>query len=216
MGTVRIEERYVVRAPVEAVWGHLIDPRRVVASVPGGELEAVVDERTYDGRVRIAVGPFTLAYSGRVHLDAVDAAARRVRIVGEARESAGPGAARLTLDSWLTALPDGGTEVVAEASVDVSGHMVGLGRGVLEQLGHVLFRELASSVRETVEAEEAARAAGAPPPPPARRAPLRAIPLVLQALRAWAARWRRRPSRRPAGSLEEDAHPEGGRTWPRS
>jgi carbon monoxide dehydrogenase subunit G len=195
MGIVRIEERYVVGAPVEAVWDHLIDPRRVVGSVPGGELGAVVDERTYDGTIRVAVGPVMLAYTGRVHLDEVDAAARRVRIVGVARESAGDGAARMTLESWLTERPGGGTQVVAQASVEVAGPIVRLGRGVLEQLGHVLFRELASAVRATVEAEQAARAAGASLPASSRREPLRAIPLVAQALRAWVAHWLRRAVR---------------------
>lgn len=195
---IRIEERYVVRAPAGPVWEFLVDPLRVVSCVPGGELEQVLDDRTYRGSVRVRVGPLTLAYRGRVHLAEVDVTARRVKIVGLARERTGPDSARLTLESWLAPVPEG-TEVVADARVDVAGRIVELGSGVLEQLGHLVFQDFAAAVTARVEAEEARRRAieaGAPERPelPGRPPPLRAFPLVLRALQAWV-RWRFRPRR---------------------
>jgi carbon monoxide dehydrogenase subunit G len=189
---IELQERYVVGAPVAAVWDFLVDPRRVVACVPGGELTAVLDERTFDGTIRVIVGPLTLAYGGRVRLADVDAAARRVRILGDAHERAGTDSARLTLESWLTPLPGGATEVVALARVDVAGRVVELGRGVLESLGHLVFQQFASCVRATVEAEQApvlggARAAAHPKA--VRPEPLRAVPLVFRAVKAWVAGW---------------------------
>ena len=189
---IRIVERYVVRAPVEPVWDFLVDPRRVVACVPGGELTSVLDARTFEGTIRVEVGPLTLAYAGRVQLAEVDDAARRVKIVGTAHERAGKDSARLTLESWLTQLAGGATEVVAHARVDVAGRIVELGRGVLEPLGHLVFQQFASCVQATVEAEWAASVAGAPAAPPAKpfqRRPLRAIPLVFRAVKAWMASW---------------------------
>lgn len=181
MTAVRLEERFVVAAPVERVWGALVDPRRVVACVPGGELEAVVDDRTFDGRIHMRLGPLALAYAGRVRLAEVDVAGRRVTILGEAREGAGAGSARLTLESRVTPLPGGGAEVVALARVDLSGRVLELGRGVLEALGHVVFQDFAGRVRSTVEAGE-----GAPGPP---RGALRPMAIALRALGAWAAGW---------------------------
>ena len=134
---IRVDERYVVQAPVGPVWDYLVDPRRVVGCVPGGEVAAVLDERTFDGTIRVAVGPLTLAYAGRVELADVDAAAHRVKIVGTAHERAGPGSARLTLESWLTPLPGGETEVVAHARVDVTGAIVELGRGAPAEIAQV-------------------------------------------------------------------------------
>jgi hypothetical protein len=59
--------------------------------------------------------------------------------------------------------------------------VVALGRPALERLGHVVFQDFAADVRARIEAE----AEGRPPPPP--RGPLRPVPIVLRALRAWAA-----------------------------
>jgi len=189
---IRIEERFVVKAPVGPVWDYLVDPRRVVACVPGGELEEVVDERTFHGKVSVKVGTLTLAYRGRVRLAEADVGGRRVKIVGEARESAGTGSARLTLESWLTSLPGARTEVVVEARAEVGGRIARLGRGAIELVGHQVFRQFAARVRAGVEAEEAGRAAvaaGAPPAParPPRQEPLRALPLIFRALGAWLA-----------------------------
>jgi carbon monoxide dehydrogenase subunit G len=191
---IRVDERYVVHAPMAPVWDFLVDPRRVVRCVPGGELGAVVDDRTFDGRLRVGVGPLILAYSGRVRLADVDVAARKVKIVGDARETAGSDSAQLTLESWLAALPDGSTEVVAHARVDVEGRVVELGRGMLEQLGHVVFQEFAARVRASVEAEQRKVGAARATAPQQRAEPLRAVPLVLRALRAWVACWRDRRS----------------------
>jgi carbon monoxide dehydrogenase subunit G len=193
---VRVEERFVVAAPVERVWEALVDPRRVVACVPGGELSAIVDERTFEGRVNMRLGPFALAYAGRVRLAEVDVAMRRVTIVGEAHEGSSDGAARLVLESRVTPLAGGGAEVVAHARIDVTGRVLELGRGLLEAMGHLVFRDFAARVRSGVEAEAREAGAGLSSAPPPARDALRPIPLVLRALGAWVAGWFRdtRPS----------------------
>jgi len=139
---IRIEERFVVQAPVEQVWEYLVDPRRVVTCLPGAELVEVVDERTFRGDVN-------------VHLE-LDAAARRVNMTGEGRESAGTGSARMAMESRVSAVRGGGSEVVLQADVVVVGRIVQLGRGMVEQVAHQLFQQFASCVRAVLEAEAAA------------------------------------------------------------
>jgi len=182
---IRIEERFVVKAAAGEVWEFLVDPRRVVGCVPGGELAELIDGRTFRGVIRVRIGTVTVSYRGRVRLAEVDAAAHRVKIVGEAREGAGSGSARLTLDSWLVPRPEGSTEVVARIQADVFGRIVQLLRGMIEQFAREVFRDFAACVRATVEAERGQPGASAAPAP--RPEPLRAIPLLLRALRTWIA-----------------------------
>jgi carbon monoxide dehydrogenase subunit G len=157
----------------------------VVACLPGAELAEVVDERTFHGNVVVKVGPVQVAYRGRVQLAELDAAAGRVRMVGEGRESTGAGSARMTVESRLAALPGGETEVTVVADVDVAGRLVQLGRGMIEQVAHQLFQQFAACVRAALEA-----GAGAAAPAPGR--PLRALPLLLRAFAAWVAELLRR------------------------
>jgi len=193
MAAVVLDERFEAGAPPERVWRFLLDPRRVIGCVPGGVLDRVQPDGTYDGSVRVAVGPLTLAYAGRVRLAAVDASVRRVTIVGEARERGGPGAARLALESDVREASPGRSAVAALVRLDVAGLAAELGRGLLEELGHLVFQEFAAAVRAAIEAEEAG---AVPAPRPA--APLRAVPLVLRALRAWLAGLLAARLRRPA------------------
>jgi carbon monoxide dehydrogenase subunit G len=183
----RIEERFTVKASPEAVWAFLVDARRVVVCLPGAELTEVVDERTFDGAVKVKVGPVTVGYKGRVQLVELDRPAWRVRMSGEGRETGGAGSARMSMESRLTPRPDGVTEVVVTSDVDVVGRLVQLGRGMIEQVSHQIFLQFAEQVRATLEAEEAAARGGseAVPPPPPRPRELSALPLLLKALLAW-------------------------------
>jgi len=182
----KIEERFTVRAPVEEVWAYLVDPRRVVTCLPGAELTEVVDERTFHGAVKVKVGPVTVAYKGKVILEEVDAAARRVRMSGEGRESTGTGSARMSMESRLTRTPSGEVEVLVISDVEVVGRLVQLGRGMIEQVSHQLFARFAGCVKATLEAEAASPGAapqvGAVPLPVAQ--PVKIVPLVLGAF--WA------------------------------
>jgi len=181
----RIEERFTVRAPVEEVWAYLVDPRRVVTCLPGAELTEVVDERTFHGAVKVKVGPVTVAYKGKVILEEVDAAARRVRMSGEGRESTGTGSARMSMESRLTQTPSGEVEVLVISDVDVVGRLVQLGRGMIEQVSHQLFAQFAACVKATLEAEAAGTGAAFGPAgelPVAQ--PVKIVPLVLGAF--WA------------------------------
>ncbi len=179
----RIEERFTVRAPVEKVWAYLVDPRRVVTCLPGAELTEVVDERTFLGAVKVKVGPVTVAYKGKVILEEVDAAGRRVRMSGEGRESTGSGSARMGMESRLTPLPSGEVEVLVISDVDVVGRLVQLGRGMIEQVSHQLFAQFAACVKATLESEAAGSGAAAGGALPVAQ-PVKIVPLVLGAF--WA------------------------------
>lgn len=200
----RIEEKFQVQAPPDRVWAYLIDPRRVVVCMPGAELAEVVDERTFLGNLKVKVGPVTVAYKARVQLTEVDAGARRVRMVAEGRETGGAGSVKVAMASHIAPLAGGGAEVAVEADVDLAGRIVQFGRGLIGDVSKHLFRQFADCVKAELEASVGASATGGgsaadahglqPPvalaPSPTR--PVRALPLLLAALRAALARlWRR-------------------------
>jgi len=127
----------------------------------------------------------TVAYKGKVILEEVDAAARRVRMSGEGRESTGTGSARMSMESRLTQTPSGEVEVLVISDVDVVGRLVQLGRGMIEQVSHQLFAQFAACVKATLEAEAAGTGAAFGPAgelPVAQ--PVKIVPLVLGAF--WA------------------------------
>jgi carbon monoxide dehydrogenase subunit G len=222
---IDIQETFSVKAPIDLVWRFLLDPQQVAPCMPGAELDEVVDERTFHGTVKIKVGAITTRYKGKVHLTTVDEAARRIEMTAEGRETGG-GTAKGTMVAEMRTLADGQTEVVSTASVDLTGKIMQVGRGMIQGVSHQLFLQFVSTVQSHLEPLAAAAAAAAPPvatasssgatadaarvvtpevlPPPLPRPQveaqaIRIVPLVMNVLWAAIARFfRRLLGRQPA------------------
>jgi carbon monoxide dehydrogenase subunit G len=192
---IEIRETFQVQAPIDAVWRFVMDPNQVVACMPGAELEQAVDDRTFLGRVKVKLGAITTSYKGRIQFTEVDEEGYTVRMVAEGRETGG-GTAKGTIFSCLRALPDGQTVVVAEASVDLTGRVMQVGRGMIQGVSQQLFHQFVASTKERLEGAERADGETAAQ---VDQEPLRLLPLILQVLWSPVARFFRRLRRRPAG-----------------
>ncbi len=177
---ITIRETFQVRAPIDTVWRFVTTPVEVVACMPGAELQEVVDDHTFLGSVKVKVGAITTSYKGRVRFTEVDERAYTVQMVAEGRD-AGGGTAKGTVLGRLRSLPDGRTEVVAEANVDLTGRIMQVGRGMIQGVSQQLFQQFVAATPARLEAPDAAAAAAAP----ATVKPIRIVPLLLQTL--WAA-----------------------------
>lgn len=153
--SIQIDESFRIAVPIETVWQFLLDPRRVVACMPGAELERVIDDRTFEGAVKIKLGAITTRYRGRVQLTEVDEQAHRVCMLAEGRETGG-GTAKGTVTSQLRALPDGHTEVIATAEVDLTGRVMQIGRGMIQGVSSQLFGQFVEQTRQALEAPASA------------------------------------------------------------
>jgi hypothetical protein len=109
----------------------------------------------------------------------MDPQAHTVKLTAEGRETGG-GTAKGTLHSQLRSLPDGQTEVLAQASIDLTGRVMQMGRGMIQGVSHQLFQQFVASTRERLEAQPGAE----PQLAPVESTPIRAIPLLLSTLRA--------------------------------
>ena len=189
---IAIKETFVVQAPIERVWQFVMDPGMIVTCMPGAALEDVVDERTFLGKVSVKVGAITTSYSGKVTFTLVDADEHTMEMTAEGTETGG-GTAKGTMSSRLRALDSGETEVVAEASVDLTGRIMQVGRGMIQGVSQQLFLQFVASVKERLEAPEGAETTA--PPPVAK--PISILPLLLKTLWASIANFFRRLFRRP-------------------
>ncbi|MFQ5477413.1 MAG: SRPBCC family protein [Candidatus Binatia bacterium] len=184
---IEIKETFTVQAPVDAVWDFVLDPHKVAACMPGATLEGVEDDETYLGSIKVKVGAVSASYRGRVRITEIDEEGRTVRLLAEGTETGG-GTAKGSMFSRLRALPGGGTEVVAEASVDITGRVMQVGRGMVQGVSHQLFLQFVSSTRERLEAPPGEAAA----PPRGSNQAISIVPLVLRAFFAALARFLRR------------------------
>ncbi len=190
---IAIKETFVVQAPIDRVWRFVMDPKMVVTCMPGAELEEVVDEKTFLGKVSVKVGAITTSYSGKVTFTQVNPETYTVEMTAEGTETGG-GTAKGTMSSRLRTLDSGETEVVAEATVDLTGRIMQVGRGMIQGVSQQLFRQFVASAKERLETTEGEEASE---PAPAAARPISVVPLLLKTLWVAVGNFFRRLFRRP-------------------
>jgi carbon monoxide dehydrogenase subunit G len=189
---MQLENSFSVAAPPDRVFAYLLDVNKVVGCVPGAELSEVVDPTTFKGKVKVKVGPITVAYSGTARIADRNDAARSATLEAEGRETTGPGSARAKALMTVEAEGAGSTiKIVTEYSV--AGRVAQFGRGVMEDVSRRIVNDMAACIKANVEASEprpgggdvqGSAMAGGPSsaPAPVTAKPINAVPLFFQVL----------------------------------
>ena len=152
---MQLENSFSVSAPPERVFAYLLDINKVVGCVPGAELSEVVDPTTFKGKVKVKVGPITVAYSGTARITDRDDAARSAAIEAEGRETTGPGSARAKALMKVDAEAEGGGSVVKiTTDYSIAGRVAQFGRGVMEDVSRRIVNEMAACIKANVEGSE--------------------------------------------------------------
>jgi carbon monoxide dehydrogenase subunit G len=189
---MQLENSFSVAAPPDRVFAYLLDVNKVVGCVPGAELSEVVDRTTFKGKVKVKVGPITVAYSGTARIADRNDAARSATLEAEGRETTGPGSARAKALMTVEAEGAGSTiKIVTEYSV--AGRVAQFGRGVMEDVSRRIVNDMAACIKANVEASESrpgggdgqgSAMAGGPSSAaaPVTAKPINAVPLFFQVL----------------------------------
>jgi carbon monoxide dehydrogenase subunit G len=157
---MQLENSFSVGAPPERVFAYLLDVNKIVGCVPGAELAEVVDPTTFKGKVKIKVGPITVAYNGTARIADRDDANHSATLEAEGRETTGPGSARAK--AFMSVAADGaGSTVKIVTDYSVAGRVAQFGRGVMEDVSRRIVNDMAACIKANVEAGEPGGAGGA-------------------------------------------------------
>lgn len=147
---MQLENSFQVSSPPDTVFAYLLDVNKIVGCVPGAELSEVVDSTTFKGRVKIKVGPITVAYSGTARISDRDDAERKATLSAEGRETTGSGSARAT--AVMSVQPAGEDSLISIVTeYHVAGRVAQFGRGVMEDVSRRLINEMASCIQANLE-----------------------------------------------------------------
>lgn len=150
---MQLENSFQVSARPDKVFAYLLDVNKVVSCVPGAELTDVVDPTTFKGKVKVKVGPITVAYSGTARISDRNDAERTATLTADGRETTGSGSARASATMKVREVGEGSLiEVVTE--YHVAGRVAQFGRGVMEDVSKRLIRDMADCIQANVEADD--------------------------------------------------------------
>ncbi|MFN8101460.1 MAG: SRPBCC family protein [Mycobacterium sp.] len=151
---MELVNEFRVPVPIGKAWEVLTDVERIAPCIPGAELLSV-DGDDFTGKVKVKVGPISVAYQGNGTFLEKDAAAHRAVIRGTAKETRGAGNAAAVITCELK---DAGTETgcVITTDLTVSGKAAQFGRGVLADVSAKLIGQFAQRLEADLRADGAA------------------------------------------------------------
>jgi carbon monoxide dehydrogenase subunit G len=163
---MRLDHTFTVPVPVDQAWDVLLDVPRIAPCMPGAALTDF-DGESFNGTVKVKLGPIQLTYKGKGRFVERDEAARRVVIEASGRDVRAAGTAAATVTAVLA--PDGdSTRVDVATELTVTGKPAQFGRGMLadvsgkllNQFADCLAGQLAASAPEPTAAPASESAAG--------------------------------------------------------
>src|SRR3954470_1392698 len=163
---MKFENTFAVDAPIDEVYGTLLDVERVAPCVPGAEVLEKSADGAYQVAIKVRVGPISMTYRGNVEIVERDDANHRAVMRARARETRGQGTADARVDLSLDQQGEttNGTMV---ADVQLAGRAAAMGRGVIQDVSAKIVSTFAQNLETmlaggggAVEAEAATTAGG--------------------------------------------------------
>jgi uncharacterized protein len=160
---MKFENTFAVDAPIDEVYGTLLDVERVAPCVPGAEVLEKTGDSAYQVAIKVRVGPISMTYRGNVEIVERDEENHRAVMRARARETRGQGTADARVDLALT--QDGPTtNGTMVADVQLAGRAAAMGRGVIQDVSAKIVSTFAQNL-------EAMLRGPAPEPVPAAAEP---------------------------------------------
>jgi carbon monoxide dehydrogenase subunit G len=145
---VELNNEFRVAVPAARTWEVLTDVERVAPCLPGATL-LTVDGDEFTGTVKVKVGPITVSYKGNAAFLEKDAAAQRVVLKANGKETRGNGNAAAVVTAQLKDEGDA-TSVVITTDLTISGKAAQFGRGVLGEVAGSLIAQFAKALEADI------------------------------------------------------------------
>jgi uncharacterized protein len=151
---MQLEHHVSVPAPIDVVWGALLDPERVAPCMPGAPITGV-DGDSFTGTMKVKLGPVVLLYKGTGTFTERDEQARRAVLKAAAKDSRGNGTVSATVTITLTQEGDQTSGTVA-TDLSITGRPAQFGRGMIADVGGKILEQFASCLSDKLAAPAAA------------------------------------------------------------
>jgi carbon monoxide dehydrogenase subunit G len=147
---MKLEGAIDIAAAPDAVWTMLIDPVDLAACVPGvGEVRQI-DDRTFEGTVRAAVGPIDGNFSFRSVMTRVDFPDGLVVDV-EGTDSMTKSRVLAHIEAAVVATAPDATTLTYRATVSTKGRLAIIGDMVLRATAGVMIGQVTRCLRDRLE-----------------------------------------------------------------
>jgi uncharacterized protein len=167
---MKLANSFSIDRPATEVFDAFLDIERVASCMPGSRITGHPEPDTYEGEVKVKVGPLGVAYAGRFQILEADREALRLTMRAKGRELRGAGNADAYIVAQLSE-QESGTLVAIDTELGIRGKVAQFGRGVIGEVTDGIMQTFARNVEDLlVTGGLAATPDGAAAPPSAAAA----------------------------------------------
>jgi len=162
-----LEHTFTVPVGVDAAWAEFQDISSVAQCFPGAQVTSVEGD-TFNGTVKVKLGPIALVYNGTGTFTEKDEANHRLVVDARGKDRRGNGTAGATVTMTMTG-QGGSTDVDVHTDLTITGKPAQFGRGVMQDVSDKLLGQFVGCLEQRlgdVGSAPAAPLADAPTPAP--------------------------------------------------
>ena len=132
----------------EPLWEFLMDVPKVAQSLPGVESVSKIDDTTYQGNLKVRVGPIALNLQGKIILEEQDKANWRASLRAEASDRMAAGAVRGKTSMMLKEIGANQTELLVETDVNILGKIGEFGQPIIRKKADSMLKEFVENIKK--------------------------------------------------------------------
>ena len=156
---MELEHSFTVPADIDTAWNTLLDVERIAMCMPGATLLNVEGD-TFNGQVRIKLGPITMVFGGAASFVEKDLANHRLVINASGSETKGTSTAQAIVTTQLVAESPNLTRVDVNTDLAITGKPAQFGRGVMSDVAGRIIGQFAGNLEGVIAAGSVNKSSG--------------------------------------------------------
>ena len=145
---MKFQQKATIPVGREPLWEFLMDVPKVAKSLPGVESVKQLDETTYEGMLKVRVGPIGLNLTGKIILEQRDKQNWKAALRAEAADRMAAGAVRGKTSMQLRELGPNQTELEVETDVNILGKIGEFGQPIIRKKADQMLKEFVENIKK--------------------------------------------------------------------
>lgn len=145
---MKFTQRSVIPVAREPLWDFLMDVPKVARSLPGVETVNQIDDTTYQGILKVRVGPISLNLQGKIILEQCDKESWRAALRAEASDRMAAGAVKGKTTMELKEIGPKETELIVETDVSILGKIGEFGQPIIRKKADTMLKEFVENIKK--------------------------------------------------------------------
>ena len=145
---MKFNQRVVIPMAREPLWDFLMDVPKVARSLPGVETVSQIDDTTYQGTLKVRVGPISLNLQGKIIMEQRDRGSWRAALKAEASDRMVAGAVKGKTTMELKEIGPKETELLVETDVNILGKIGEFGQPIIRKKADQMLKEFVENIKK--------------------------------------------------------------------